>query len=87
MWGERRLIAAVAGEEAARAHAALGRRALDGALAAFAAQPERTRLRLSLDGVDPDEGLSIVPYEKGYLLLRALEEALGADAFGALVRD
>ncbi|MGZ3407631.1 MAG: leukotriene A4 hydrolase C-terminal domain-containing protein, partial [Polyangia bacterium] len=72
---------------AARAHAAAGRRALDRALAAFAAQPERTRLRLDLDGVDPDEGLSIVPYEKGYLMLCALEEALGAAPFAALVRD
>jgi len=89
VWGERRLIAALAGEEAARAHAAAGRRALDGAIGAFVAagQAERTQLRLALDGVDPDEGVSIVPYEKGYLMLRALEEAIGADAFAALARD
>ncbi|MGZ3425689.1 MAG: M1 family aminopeptidase [Polyangia bacterium] len=87
VWGERKLLLALAGADAARAHAAAGRRALDRALAAFAAQPERTRLRLDLDGVDPDEGLSIVPYEKGYLMLCALEEALGAAPFAALVRD
>ena len=87
VWGERRLLATVLGEEVASVHAAAGRRALDGAIAAFAAQPERTRLQLALDGVDPDEGLSIVPYEKGYLLLRALEEAIGGEAFGAFVRD
>jgi leukotriene-A4 hydrolase len=87
VWGERKLLAAVAGAEAAREQAAAGRRALDGALAAFAAHPERTRLRLELDGVDPDEGLSIVPYEKGYLMLCALEETLGAPAFRAFVRD
>ncbi len=87
VWGERRLIATLFGAEVARAQAAAGRRALDGAIAAFAAQPERTRLRLALDGVDPDEGLSIVPYEKGYLLLRALEDALGDEGFGAFVRD
>jgi aminopeptidase N len=87
VWGERRLLAVIAGDEVARAHAAAGRRALDGALAAFAAQPERTHLRLSLDGVDPDAGLSIVPYEKGYLMLRALEETLGTATFGTFVRD
>jgi aminopeptidase N len=87
VWGERRILAAVAGQDVASRHAAAGRRALDTALAAFAAQPERTRLVLALDGVDPDEGLSIVPYEKGYLLLRTLEERLGADGFAALVRD
>ena len=87
VWGERRLVATLFGEEVARAQAAAGRRALDGAIAAFAAQPERTRLQLALDGVDPDEGLSIVPYEKGYLMLRALEDALGEAPFAALVRD
>ena len=87
VWGERRLIASVAGAEAARAHEAAGRRALDGAIAAFAAQPERTHLRLALDGVNPDEGLSIVPYEKGYLLLRAIEDELGAERFLAFVHE
>ncbi|HWE29276.1 MAG TPA: M1 family aminopeptidase [Polyangia bacterium] len=86
VWGERRIVAAILGAEVASRQAAAGRRALVEALAAFAAQPERTRLRLALDGVDPDEGLSIVPYEKGYLMLRALEEALGEAAFGAFVR-
>src|SRR5690606_23785028 len=28
-------------------------------------------------GVDPDHAFSIVPYEKGYLLLRAIEESVG----------
>ena len=61
---------------------------LDGALAAFAAQPERTRLQLALDGVDPDEGLSIVPYEKGYLLLaRARGRARRRRASARFVRD
>jgi len=87
VWGERRILAAVAGADVAARHAAAGRRALETALVAFAAQPERTHLVLALDGVDPDEGLSIVPYEKGYLLLRALEERLGADGFAAFVRD
>lgn len=87
VWGERRIVAAVLGEEVATQQAAAGRRALASAMAAFASQPERTHLVLALDGVDPDEGLSIVPYEKGYLLLRALEERLGDDRFAALVRD
>jgi aminopeptidase N len=82
VWGERRLVDADVG----RRSAAAGRRALDEALAAFASLPERTHLRLALDGVDPDEGLSIVPYEKGYLLLRALEDALGEARFVAFVR-
>jgi len=86
VWGERRLIAALVGHERAQQLAAVGRRALAAALVAFGAHPERTRLHTALDGVDPDEGLSIIPYEKGYLVLRAIEAALGADAFGGFVR-
>lgn len=87
VWAERRLVAALVGADAARAHEAAGRRELTRALAAFEALPERTRLRQSLDGVDPDEALSIVPYEKGYALVRALEDELGADRFAAFVRQ
>jgi hypothetical protein len=36
--------------------------------------------------VDPDEAFSQVPYEKGYLLLRALEEAVGREAFDPYLR-
>ncbi len=86
VWIERRIVAAIAGEDVARAHERAGRRELAGAVTAFADMPERTRLRLSLDAVDPDEGLSIVAYEKGYLLLRAIEEALGYERFVAFVR-
>src|SRR6185312_211293 len=51
VWGERRLIAALVGDERAQQLAAAGRRALAAALAAFGAHPERTRLHTALDGV------------------------------------
>jgi hypothetical protein len=86
VWAERRILAEVAGSGVAQLHADIGRRELDRVLPAFAAHPELTRLRLSLDGVDPDEALSLVPYEKGYLQLRALESTLGEAAFIALAR-
>lgn len=85
VWGERRIVAAIFGEQAARRLAESGRRALLGALGAFASRPERTRLQLSLDGIDPDEALSLVAYEKGYLWLRALEESIGREALGGFL--
>ena len=45
---------------------------LDKALEQFTDRPELTRLRNKLTFVDPDEAFSSVPYEKGYLLLRAI---------------
>jgi aminopeptidase N len=85
VWAERRILEALEGREVAELHAALGRRALEAALRSFADRPELTRLRTHLVGVDPDEAFSSVPYEKGYLLLRALEEQVGRARWDAFV--
>jgi leukotriene-A4 hydrolase len=86
VWAERRILEALAGPEVASLQAALGRRALDEALRLFEGRPELTRLRTHLVNVDPDEAFSPVPYEKGYLLVRALEEAAGRPAFDAFLK-
>ncbi len=85
VFAERKILAALEGRERAELHAALGRRALDRALEQFKDRPELTALRTHLVGVDPDEVFSVVPYEKGYLFLRALEEAVGEERFSAFV--
>ena len=78
VFAERRILEALEGAEVAALHAALGRRALDdGRRSGSRAHPELTRLRTHLTGVDPDEAFSQVPYEKGYLFLRALEDGGG----------
>jgi len=86
VFAERRILEALDGADACALHAALGRRDLDEAVRRFAPHPELTRLRTHLSQVDPDEAFSQVPYEKGYLFLRALEEAAGRDAFSAFLR-
>ncbi len=87
VFAERRIVEAIEGPEALALQAVLGRRALDHDLAEFAAAPELTRLRTRLAGVDPDQIFSRVPYEKGYLFLRALEEAAGRARFDAFIHD
>jgi aminopeptidase N len=86
VWAERRILEALEGTEVAALHAALGRRALDEAVEQFAKQPGLTKLRTELTGIDPDEAFSVVPYEKGYLFLRALEETAGREVFDGFVR-
>jgi aminopeptidase N len=88
VFAERRILEALAegGPELTALHAALGRRDLERALARFAKQPELTRLRTHLAGVDPDEAFSEIPYEKGYLFLRAIEEAAGRAAFDRFLK-
>ncbi|HEX6178812.1 MAG TPA: M1 family metallopeptidase [Thermoanaerobaculia bacterium] len=43
-------------------------------------------LVLNLSGRDPDEGATQVPYEKGALFLRLIEETVGRDKFDAFLR-
>ena len=40
-----------------------------------------TRLKIDLSGKNPDEGLSDIPYEKGYALLQTIEAAVGRKQF------
>ncbi len=87
VYAERRILEAVYGDETAALHAALGRRSLDKAISRFAARPELTRLRTQLTGVDPDDAFSEVPYEKGYALLRAIEDEVGREPFTRWLRS
>lgn len=49
-------------------------------------KPEDTRLVTNLKGRDPDDGLTQVPYVKGALLLRSLEDKYGREKFDAFLR-
>jgi leukotriene-A4 hydrolase len=87
VFAERRIVESLYGPDVAALHATLGRGALEETLEHFKAHPQLTRLRTHLTGVDPDEAFSLVPYEKGFLFLRALEEAVGRAAFDDFLRD
>jgi aminopeptidase N len=86
VFAERRILESLSGSEAVQLHAALGRRALERACQRFAERPSLTQLRTQLTGIDPDETFSEIPYEKGYLFLRAIEEAVGRARFDGFVR-
>jgi aminopeptidase N len=85
VWAERRIVERLKGSAASELAACVGRRGLDKALQGFAERPQLTRLRTDLRGIDPDEVFSVIPYEKGYLFLRVLEQHLGRTAFDKLV--
>jgi aminopeptidase N len=86
VFAERRIIAANAGDDVCALQAAVGQRDLARAFRRFAAQPQLTHLRPRLAGVDPDEAFSEIPYEKGYLFLRAIEEVVGQERMSAFLR-
>ncbi|MES1256627.1 MAG: M1 family metallopeptidase [Acidobacteriota bacterium] len=46
-----------------------------------------TVLHIDLEGRDPDDGATLIPYEKGAALFRAVESAVGRPAFDAYLRS
>jgi hypothetical protein len=64
--------------------AVLGRRQLDGEMAGLREQDRI--LHIDLAGRDPDDGCTLVPYEKGALLLGTIEQAVGRERFDAFLR-
>jgi leukotriene A-4 hydrolase/aminopeptidase len=49
--------------------------------------PDDTKLKLDLQGRNPDDAATDVAYNKGYFLLRTLEEKYGREKFDAFLRD
>jgi aminopeptidase N len=46
-----------------------------------------TRLKIDLSGKNPDEGLSDIPYEKGYALLQTIEATVGRKQFDTFLTN
>jgi aminopeptidase N len=87
VYAERRILEAMYGRETSELFAAIGRHDLAVALERFSKRPELTRLRTDLQGLHPDEAYSSVPYEKGYLFLRRLEELAGRARWDGFLRS
>ncbi len=49
--------------------------------------PEDTKLKLHLKGRNPDEGVTSIPYNKGYFFLRLIEETTGRRKFDTFLKN
>jgi len=81
---ERRIIEAIYGRERAATEAVLGRRRLEAELARLPARDQI--LHIDLKGRDPDDGATDIPYEKGALFLRTLEEVFTREKLDGFLR-
>ncbi len=81
---ERRIVEEVYGAATAGMEAVLGRQDLEDEIARLDDRDEI--LHIDLSGRDPDEGATRLPYEKGALFLRSLEERFGREAFDRFLR-
>lgn len=87
-YAELRMVEVLEGPDTAALVAAICRKDLDESVARFIAEGHGglTRLRTHLEGIDPDEAFSEVPYDKGELFLRAIETAVGRERYDRFAR-
>jgi len=85
---ERRIMEELRGKRYADMLLQLGREDLDQAIAeAGGPQSPDTRLHLTLEGRDPDDGMTQIPYEKGSAFLQTIEAVVGRSRLDAWLRD
>jgi leukotriene-A4 hydrolase len=86
---EQRIMEAVYGRERSEMLAQIARQELDQTLAHIASSDntEDSKLKLALDGRNPDDGMTDIAYNKGYFFLRLIEETVGREKFDKFVKD
>jgi aminopeptidase N len=86
-WAERRILDALHGEKSSALRWAIGQAALDESVARFGYGSPLTKLRTDLQGVDPDDAFSSIPYEKGSRFVCVLELEVGRDRFDRFMQS
>ena len=83
---ENRIMEALYGPDRAAMLRVLGRRELQDKFDELKDTPGDQVLHISLTGRDPDDGSTVVPYDKGAAFLRTVELAVGRPRFDAWLR-
>tara|TARA_B100000900_G_scaffold405556_1_gene415320 strand:+ start:1041 stop:2864 length:1824 start_codon:yes stop_codon:yes gene_type:complete len=83
---ERRIMEKLEGREYADMLSLLGKQDLEHEVLALGHSHKDTHLKLDLTGRDPDDGLTDIAYEKGFFLLRLIEETVGRKQFDVFLK-
>lgn len=86
---EQRIMEAVYGRDYSEMLALLNLQGLKEEVESISAgsMPEDTKLKLNLEGRNPDDGMTAIAYDKGYYFLRLLEETVGREKFDIFLKD
>ncbi len=84
---ERRIMEEISDEAYANMLALLGHQDLVSEVHDLGKDSKDTHLKLNLEGRNPDDGMTDIAYEKGYFLLRLIEEHVGREAFDAFLKS
>ena len=78
---ERRIMEQMEGKDYANMLALLGKQDLEHTVSTLGHTHKDTHLKLNLVQRDPDDGMTDIAYEKGFFLLRLIEESVGRKQF------
>jgi aminopeptidase N len=84
---EKRIMESLYGESYADMLNELGYQDLQHTLAELGQESADTHLKLNLNGRNPDDGMTDIAYEKGYLFLRWLESMVGRERFDTFLKN
>jgi len=84
---EHRIGEEIFGKKEAEMQDVLTRKDLDDNIAEYGATNPDTRLKVSLTNRNPDDGISQIPYVKGYNFLKVIEEAVGREKFDPFIKN
>lgn len=84
---ERRIMEALEGKSYADMLEVLGYQDLKRTVEELGADSPATHLKLDLAGKDPDDGMNQIAYEKGYFLLRRIEDIVGREKWDQFLRS
>lgn len=87
LYFERRILEEVYGREFSETEAVIGQKELERELTLLGPESPDTRLKVNTEGRDPDEASGVIPYEKGYLFLRLIEETVGRARWDGYLRS
>lgn len=84
---EHRIGEEVFGIKEAKMQDVLSRKVLENTLTEMGKDSPDTRLKVDTTGKNPDDGLSDIPYEKGYAFLQTIEAAVGREKFDQFITN
>ena len=84
---EHRIGEAIFGEKEFEMQNVITRKELVDNVAEYGDTSPDTRLKVSLTGRNPDDGISMIPYVKGYAFLRIIENAVGREKFDVFIKN
>lgn len=83
---ENRIMEALYGKERADMLGLIARQDLDEEVEGFKDAPENTHLKLNLKGRNPDDGMTNIAYDKGFMFLKTLESVAGRKNFDVFLK-